>query len=202
VFLLLLTKNATEIKCMKITDLIIGLGVVVVLASRVYGDATVRLNNYDSLMPVYWQEVGKLAYGNDFYIQVLGTAVGGVPTPITPVGATTSIIKLKEPGYFDAGIGVILGVSDNQPATFAVRGWYGDPSYQRAAEAANAGQTYVWDQFAGSWDPNSGLAPSGPLLAMPWPLEIGFAIPEPTTLTLAVFGAVLVLGASRINKGR
>jgi hypothetical protein len=200
VFLLLLTKNATEIKCMKITDLIIGLGVVVVLASRVYGDATVRLNNYDSLMPVYWQEVGKLAYGKDFYIQVLGTAVGGVPTPITPVGATTSIIKLVEPGYFDSGIGVVPGVSDNQPATFAVRGWYGAPTFEEASFWFNSGQTYVWDQLAGSWDPNSGLAPSGPLLAMPWPLEIGFAIPEPTTLTLAFLGAGILLGASRMKK--
>jgi hypothetical protein len=187
---------------MKLTKFTIGLGVALILASLVYGDATVKLSNYDSLMPVYWQEVGKLAYGNDFYIQVLGTAAGGVPTPMTPVGATTSIIMLKDPGFFDAGIAVVPGVPDNNPVTLAVRGWYGSSDYGYANAIGNSGQTIEWIQLAGSWDPNSGLTPSGPTLDMPWPLEIGFAIPEPTTMTLALLGTGLILGKTRMKNGR
>ena len=190
---------------MKLKMYIIWSGAVTILAPLAYADATVRLSNIDSLMPVYWREAGSLAFGNDFYIEVWGGAVGSgwnAMLPITPVGSATPVIKLTEPGFFNAGIGAIPFVFENGPISLGVRGWYGSPSFEEAAMLANAGETIEWIQLAGSWDPNSGLAPTGPSLAMPWPLEIGFAIPEPTTLTLAFLGAGLLLGASRRKKDR
>jgi hypothetical protein len=178
---------------MKSKMYIIWSGAVAMLATLAYADATVRLSNVESLMPVYWREAGNLAAGDNFYIEVWGGPIGSADFLITPVGATTPIIKLHEPGFFNAGIGIIPQVFDNGQVTLRIRGWYGSPDYGYASAVGDSGQTYLWTQLAGSWDPNSGLAPSGPSLAMPWPLEIGFAIPEPTTMTLALLGGGLVL---------
>jgi hypothetical protein len=184
---------------MKSRTLIIQCGLMAALTTQAYADATVRLNNYDSLMPVYYQRVGNLASGDDFYIEVWGGPVGSGWTtmlPIIPVGATTPTIKLKEPGYFDAGIGVIRFVFENGPVTLGVRGWYGYPTYQQAASAGLSGQSLEWGQLAGSWDPQSGLTPTGPLLEMISPLEIGYPLPEPSSLMLAILGGALILGTS------
>jgi len=131
--------------------------------------------------------------------RALGSAGSGLE-PIIPVGASSPIIKLKEPGFFDAGIGIIPGVRDYAEATLAIRGWYGSPTFLEAALLANAGGTIPWSQITGFWDPNSGLAPSGPSLTMPWPLKIGFPIPEPTTLALTIVGGVLFLGRTLKKK--
>ena len=192
---------------MKYVCLIIVNVMLAILPPMACADATVRLNNYDSLMPVYWREVGKLASGDDFYVEVFGGPLGSAWNgllPITPVGATSPIIKLKEPGYFDAGIGVFpypYGVLDNRPVTLGVRGWYGAPTFEEGSFWFNSGLTPVWNQLAGSWDPKSGLAPTGPSLAMPRPLVIGFEIPEPSTVTLAILGGGLLLLGSRKKNG-
>jgi hypothetical protein len=188
---------------MQRTILIIALGMQYGLAQLTYADSTVQLNNYTALMPVYYQEIGKLAYGNDFYIEVLGGAAGESGPglfPITPVGASSPIIRLKEPGFFDAGIGIISGVRDYADANLAVRGWYGSPTFEEAALLANAGETITWSQITGFWDPNSGLLPTGPALEMISPLKIGVPIPEPTTLALAIVGGVLFLGGTLKKK--
>jgi hypothetical protein len=187
---------------MKYAYLVILNVMITVLPQMAYAEATVKLSNYDSLMPVYYREVGKLAYGEDFYIEVFGGPPGSTGFLITPVGATSPIIKLKEPGFFDAGIGIIPEAFDNGDVNLRVRGWYGSPSYEQAASAGLAGQTFFWSQIAGSWNPGSGLTPTGPSLEMPWPLEIGFAIPEPSTVALIVLGAGILLGATRMKNGR
>jgi hypothetical protein len=186
--------------CMKLW-MLLARGVVAISAtSLAFADATVQLNNYSALMPVYYQSVGNLASGGDFYIEVWGGPAGAAwagMVPIIPVGATTPIIRLKEPGFFDAGIGVIRFVFENGPVTLGVRGWYGSPTFEQAAALSNVGQSPVWSQMSGSWDPTSGLAPTGPSLEMRWPLEIGFPIPEPSTMALAILGGGLLLGGSR-----
>ena len=160
-----------------------------------YADATVHLSSYDSHMPVLFQNSETLAAGPDFYVEVLGGPVGGYLAPLEPIGASTPIIKLNDPGYFDAGIGVIPGVRDGGVADFQVRAWYGSPDYDHAA--AGVGLSIRWTQIVGGWDPTSGVAPTGPTLQMGSPVWVGFPIPEPSVMGLAILGAGLIAVAFR-----
>ena len=159
------------------------------------GDAMIRLNNKDAQMPIFLRHVGTLATPADqIYIQVLAGPVGGTLTAVMPIGATTSVIELSEPGYFDAGVGIIPGISDGQVVDCRIQVWQPLPGWTGPSvfESANSVGSANWTQRSGIWDPKSGLAAAGPVLALPRAVLVG-AVPEPSTVALGILGGAALI---------
>lgn len=181
--------------------------VVIFSTARTIADATIRLNNKDAQMPIFLRHVGTLATPADqIYIQVLAGPVGGYLSVVTPIGATTSLIRLSVPGYFDAGIGIIPGIGDAKVVDCRIQVWQALPNSTGPGvfESAISVGSATWTQRSGSWDPKSVLAPSGPVLAMPSAVLVG-AIPEPSTVALGLLGGAAlvtntVIKASKAKK--
>jgi len=134
--------------------------------------ATIRLNNYDANMPIYYKTTGTPAgSGQLFHVQLLGGPVGGTLTPVGRTDNAVNILPLDTPGYFDQGVGIVNGVTPGGTAQFVLRAWKDAASYDAAAERA---QTATWTQTTGSWN-GSAKPPtpaSGPVLAVPTALVI------------------------------
>jgi len=151
--------------------------------------AGIKLNNYDSNngngSPIFYLTSGTLA-GPGCFVQVLGGADANSMTPVT-VG-TTSVFELTSDGSFDAGIGIVSGVTAGASASFQVLTWKGGSSYAAALESAKS------DVFTGVTgtiaDPPA--APQPATFAFPAGLVIQ-PIPEPTTLALGLIGAAGLL---------
>ena len=156
-------------------------------------DATVRLSNYESQMPVYYQQTGTLAwrdfFGTGIFVEVWGGPVGGSLRPISIIGTETTVIPLKEPGFFDAGVGVIPGVGPGGQVELKVYAWTAAVPGDRFGLNSSGS----WLQSSGSWDPQSGLAPTGPPLALPSSVIVNPTIPEPYSLTLGLLGGATLL---------
>jgi hypothetical protein len=152
--------------------------------------ATVSLNNFDLNNPIR-DQFGRLAPAELTHIQLLA---GDNPYQLEPVliaGTTTSIISLVIDGYFDAGVGVIPGVEPKDNVTMEARVWM----YADYYENATVKTTMQWTQETGYWndidEPPS--PPTGPVLTMP---KITF-IPEPSNLSLIIFGLVILFVLKR-----
>ncbi len=144
-------------------------------SGRLWGAATVMLNNYDANVPI------KLIWCQEpptnLWYEVLGGPVGGELLPILPLGTTNSAISslatASLPGFFDGGMGVVAGVADGAQADFLVRAWAGAPgSPYEAAEVK--GVTARWTQETGSWNPQAEppQPPEGPGLRIPGPITV------------------------------
>jgi hypothetical protein len=173
-------------------------------AAQGMADATIRLNNKDSQMPIFISHIGTLATtGDQIYLQILAGPIGAPLYPVTPIGGTTSIIELSEAGYFDAGVGVIPGVSGGSAVQCQLIAWQGLPGSSDPPTYESSflrGETR-WVQMSGSWDPKSGLAPSCPVLAMPSAVVVG-AVPEPSTVALGILGGAALITNTLIKASR
>jgi len=128
-------------------------------------DAAVWLNNYDANCPII--DADDLAFGDDFGVQVWGGPVGGVLRPVVMETSGTSIVKLKEPGFFNAGIGIIPAFPDDQnQADFIIRVWKGAPAYELAGIVM---QSARWTQTTGAYPLSSNSTPPA-ALQIPEPL--------------------------------
>ena len=110
-------------------------------------------------------------------------------TPLVPIGASSSLITLKEPGYFDAGVAIIPGVADGAEASIEVRAWYANVNgtIEDNIERSEIHGKYSITVNTGIWNPNSGLEPKGPSIQFVRPLLIT-GIPEPSTISLGILG--------------
>jgi len=118
------------------------------------------------------------------YVEILGGAPGS---------ALTSLATLQPvaDGYFDAGVLVIPGVAGGGNASLEVRAWSGAATYA----AATLKGSVSFSQTAGSWQDDAvpPAVKSGPDIAM-GSLTVGpAAIPEPSTIALALLGAGALL---------
>lgn len=162
--------------------------------ARCSADATVQLNNKGSDTPIYIIN-GVLASG-DVYVEILTQSVpGGTWSPIQVAGTSTSVLTLSQPGYFDAGVGVIPGAQDGATVTLEVRAWTGSMEYE---SAVNRAETLSWNQTSGSWNPNSGLPATGPALQMPNSLIL--SVPETNSIALGLLGGATMLATNKIKK--
>src|SRR5688500_7910027 len=98
----------------------------VFLATRIFSaDGALSLNNYDSNIPIMSAGFGRLPV-EDSFVQILGgSTIGGVQPITNQFGQT--IFTLSEPGFFDAGVGVVPGVAENSDAFLVVRAWRNAP---------------------------------------------------------------------------
>lgn len=135
------------------------------VAARAWGQvATVSINNYDAGKPVFYQAGGTLL-PVDSFLELLAGPDAYHLAPVVPIGATSSRFTPSEPGYFDAGVGVIAGVAPTSQATFELRAWRNAETFSEAME-----RTWVaWAQETGNWNSQSAppLPPTGPGLAIP-----------------------------------
>jgi hypothetical protein len=172
------------------------------LAARA-AQATILLNNYDSGQPAWygwgdWRPPGtpelQLAPREGFWVELLAN---GQPISATDTKATK--FNLSEPGFFDAGVGVIPGVAPGGMADFTLRIWKDAPAYEQACSCSIG--SIQWRQATGSWNDTAAppLPPTGPILAIPGQWGVIW-IPEPSTaLLLAVGGGLWRLGHRRIT---
>jgi hypothetical protein len=170
---------------------IIGLiGLTGIHRTNCFADATVKLSNLESKLPLDFANAKAVAVGNDFYVQVLAGPVGGPFTPVPIAGTTTNVFKLDKHGFFDAGIGVIPGVWENGYADFRIRVWRGMPTYDLAnVVGLITGVSPAWRQKVGSWDPKtaSPATATGPVLEMKAPVYSGYLEPVPPLSTVGIF---------------
>jgi hypothetical protein len=135
------------------------------VAARAWGQvATISLNNYEAGKPVFYQAGGTLL-PVDSFLELLAGPDAYHLAPVVPIGATSSRFTPSEPGFFDAGVGVIAGVAPASQATFELRAWRNAETFSEAME-----RTWVaWAQETGNWNSQSAppLPPTGPGLAIP-----------------------------------
>lgn len=168
--------------------LVAGLLLQCCVGSALGASSTVTLNNYDALQPIFYLTSGTLAPVGT-YVELLGGPIGGPLAPVASSSNGAGEFRIDNPGYFDAGIGVIPGVTANGLAEFQLRAWTSADSY---ADATYRGQTTIWQQLTGSWDSNAAppQPPSGP------PAQI------PSAIVIAPAGAVLTLLSSPASGGQ
>ena len=165
--------------------------------SNCWADATIKLSNYEAQMPVFFQKSGTLATVQDgIYVEVWGGPVGGVLFPIAIIGSTNTAFQLNKDGYFDAGVGIIPGLTDNAQADVQVRAWSQKDSWNKGN---SLGKSMPFPQETGSWDPKSGAAPSGPPLQMRNSVIVAMPIPEPSAIALGLLGGTALI-TNRIIK--
>ena len=125
--------------------------------------------------------------------------MGGTLAPVATVGTTETVFSLKEPGFFDAGLGVIPGIPPEDvgmQVTLELRAWTEATPFKDGASGA-----IRFEQASGSWDPASGTAPTGVPLAMPYPLTM-ITLPEGSTFSLAAEGIGLVFVWNILSRKR
>jgi hypothetical protein len=146
------------------------------VAARAWGQvATVSINNYDAGKPVFYQAGGTLL-PVDSFLELLAGPDAYHLAPVVPIGATSSRFTPSEPGYFDAGVGVVAGVDPTSQATFELRAWRNSETFSEAME-----RTWVaWVQETGNWNSQSAppLPPTGPGLAIPSSPVVAPAVAE------------------------
>ena len=154
--------------------------------------STINMNNIDCKMPLYLYKNGNLAPVDTTYVMILSGPAGGALSPVTPIGVNSPLIKLSQPGYFDAGVGIIPGIGPNYEITVEVIAWQSFPVNPGTYEGATFTGSHLWYQFAGSWDSSSGTTPTGPSLAMTRPVLIT-GVPEPKTVALGLLGGAAMI---------
>jgi hypothetical protein len=155
-------------------------------------DGAVRLNNYDSNNPLFYNAVSTRLPTRDTFVQVLAGPLGTGFNDLRVLSNTTgqTIFTLQEPGFFDAGVAIVPGVPENSIALFRVIFWRACTSFETALER---GSTTIYSQPVGSLGepalsvmPAAAIAPSGE-----------GCIPEPSPLWLALLGGAVLLWRRR-----
>jgi hypothetical protein len=65
------------------------IGMLATQATQCYGDATIKLSNLESKLPLDFANAKAVAAGDDFYVQVLAGPVGGPFIPVAIIGTPT-----------------------------------------------------------------------------------------------------------------
>ena len=116
-------------------------------------------------------------------VQIFARAVG-TNTSFEPVrllidpSVTTFEVLPRDPGLFDAGIGVIVGLPGMRPAEFIVRAWLGAPTWEQALtnHLAFVGHTPIFTNWTGELIP--GPAPLNPATITNAPSFTMYPFPE------------------------
>lgn len=161
--------------------------------------AVVNLNNWDVDKPIFFKsQGGAIPAGTTVYAELLGGTVGGTLAPVVPTSGGSSVITVDPDGHFDAGVGVVPGLTAAGPADFQLRAWTGATTYS-AATPDNQAITPVFAGTVNAWNDTAvpQPLPIGTTLNLPAAnLVIGSGspvIPEPSTIALGLLGAGALL---------
>jgi hypothetical protein len=160
------------------------LAATTMVGMSVLADGTVYLNSFDSGNPIFYLNANTAADGADMFVQILAN---GTPIASTNPGNPTAF-NLSG-GNFDAGYGVIPGVTTTDNVNFTIQAWKG-ASFATATETATA----TWTQKVAD-SPAAPTPPNPASLNNPAGLIIGpsAVVPEPTTIALGMLGAAALL---------
>lgn len=158
----------------------------------------VNLNNWDNDFPILGIPAGQTAY-----VQLLGGASGSALAPVvSTTDKATSIFAVDPDGHFDAGVGIVPGLTGAGNAQYQLQAWAGAAG-STYASASLKGQTAVFSGAANAW--NDAASPAVPAVGAPLALSAsvtlssGTVIPEPSTIALGVIGAGALLLIRRRN---
>lgn len=112
--------------------------------------ATVDLTNLGTGMAILMGSTGQMASGSAVQVELLGGVPGGYLAPVKSLASQATSFPLAEPGYFNAGVGVVPGQPGNAQVQFQIRVWQGAEAW---ASAIFRGQSALWVQGTGSYDP-------------------------------------------------
>ena len=112
--------------------------------------ATVDLTNLGTGMAILMGSTGQMASGSAVQVELLGGVPGGYLAPVKSLASQATSYPLAEPGYFNAGVGVVPGQPGNAQVQFQIRVWQGAEAW---ASAIFRGQSALWVQGTGSYDP-------------------------------------------------
>lgn len=153
-----------------------------------FASATIRLNNKDSKIPILPANIPWVT--GDVYVEVLG-GPGTSFASVYQEGTGLTVFKVDKQGFFDAGIGIIPGVSGGTEVDLKLRVWYGPGSFFGSSVR---GESIVWSQVCGDWIPSKGFAPTGSVLRLPSsPIFELTTIPNVVSPTLGKVSGSLVL---------
>ncbi len=179
---------------MKTAGYILGLTLVTTLPC--WAVVTVRLNNTDSGMQIGFPNDPHLTFGTG-YVELSYSYAGMVAHTIYSADTQKTVFALDANGFFDAGIGVLPEADSSWQVYITLRAWQGNPNWNSGL-AINQEMSSWTQTTLGSWDPQSGLPPSGPILNIPSPI----GTPEPSTLALGGLGACLLFSRLGWSKWR
>jgi len=146
--------------------------------------AVVANNNYDANTFI-------TGGSGTIYVQLMGAAAGGTLAPVADQAGVS--IFTVDAGQYDAGVGIVPGMTATGPADFELRAWSGNADPTKAAFSASqkfSGTANGWNDAA-----VPPAAPNGaPLLNIPsLTLAPVSTVPEPSTLALGLIGAAALL---------
>ncbi len=177
-------------------------GIALLGAQNVLAEGAIFLSNFGNGSTIADTPI-KLANGTtdapSFFVQIWGGTSAGNLAPIAAVsGGATTFSQNAGNGFFDFGTGVIPGLADGGTGFFEVRAWSGGGSFDTAAFRGTSG---VFSQATGT-GPQVGppASPGNPaILNIPGNSIVLAAVPEPTTIALAVMGGLGLLARRRRN---
>lgn len=158
----------------------------------------VNLNNWDNDFPILGIPAGQTAF-----VQLLGGKPGSTLAPVVSTGdKTTSIFQVDPDGHFDAGVGIVPGLTGAGPADFQLNAWTGAAG--STYDTATLKGTSKFSGQANAW--NDAAVPAVPAVGAPLALSAassvtlgGGTIPEPSTIALGILGAGALLMIRRRN---
>ena len=137
-----------------------------------FGDALIYVHNFGRNVGDDWPILLDDGRTNQLaplgtHVQILARVVG-TNTSFQParrlgdLSITTFDVLPRDPGLFDAGIGVIVGLPGMRPAEFIVRAWLGTATWDEALtnHLAFVGHTAIFTNWTGELTP--GPAPLNP----------------------------------------
>ena len=131
-----------------------------------FGAIRVLLNNYQANCPII--DGDHLAFGDDVHVEVLAGPVGWMRLPVLIATNRTGAIQFREPGFFDAGIGVLQEQGEWEWIDVTIRAWKGTEDFDSALKR----DSYFWTQRTGSFPPNTNasapVALSSPTIRYLW----------------------------------
>ncbi|HOW68569.1 MAG TPA: hypothetical protein P5186_19805 [Candidatus Paceibacterota bacterium] len=156
-----------------------------VLTWRVHADATLLLNNYDSMNPIYYGSVGQLSPQESTWVQIF--AANSDSYDFSPL---SDPFKLKEDGFFDNGYGTVIGVPDGSSINIRILAWIGSDQVEDA-------QTLL----EGIIRQKGGSGSSAPAM-LQFPMDALIPIPEPRIALFVLLGGLLLAGVEKLRKRR
>jgi len=156
--------------------------------------AVVNLNNWDVDKAIQGIPAGQTAY-----VQLLGGASASALAPVVSTASGQSVFQVDPDGHFDAGVGIVPGLTATGPASYNLQSWVGAAG-STYATATLKGETGVFSGTANAWNDTVTPLPlpigstlTLPATAITLSSGTGPVIPEPSTIALGLIGAGALL---------
>jgi hypothetical protein len=154
--------------------------------SAAAADGFVRLSNYPGNNPIFFFTTSTRLPVDGSFVQVLGGPRDGSLQVLSSSTGQT-VFTLTEPGFFDAGFGVVPGVPEGTSGFFQLKAWRNAPDFETALRTTGVvGQSVMFSALTGT-------VTEPAQLETPSFLMCADCVPEPSTFLLGLLGAGALL---------